>query len=330
MSPAPLALYNVGLRKGGLVRLTGIILFLALSAGIIAGCAQKQPSSDGRLHVLASIFPVADVVAQVGGENVTAISLLEPGMDPHAFSPKPSDAEALMRSRLLVTVGMGIDQWANRAADRARTAKVTILTLTDDPDFRRLLDSLNAPAGDDASMKDEHSASSSGDPHVWLDPAFMQIFTSGISRALARLDPEHTEAYRRRADGFIAVLKQLDDEYRTQLAAVRNRDFVTFHQAFYYICRRYGLREYALEDADAQGFGPEQYRRLQAAVREHHIRAIFAEPQFDSQRLESLAAGTGATVGRIDDLGNPGVKGYDSYVAMMRSNLAALVNALKE
>ncbi len=311
------------------MRRTGITLFLALSTVFAAGCAQRQEVPDGKIPVLASIFPIADVLAQVGGENVKAGSLLEPGIDPHAFSPKPSDAQALMRSRLLVVVGMGIDQWANRAADRAKSAQITVLTLTDSPEFRSLLDRQSVPAADGGSG-DPHSRPPSGDPHVWLDPIFMQTFTSEISKALARLDPEHSDDYLRRADHFIAVLKQLDNEYRTQLAAMKNRDFVTFHQAFYYICRRYGLREYALEDADAQGFGPEQVYQLQSAIREHHIRAIFAEPQFDAQRLEALAAGTGATVGRIGDLGNPAVKGYDSYVSMMRSNLAALVNALKE
>ena len=308
------------------MRVVGMILTLTLAAGLIVGCSRTEQPTSGKVQVMGSIFPLADVLSEIGGGYVAAASLLEPGTDPHSFSPKPSDAQVLMHSRLLVVIGMGIDQWANRAADRARTSRVTVLTLTDTPEFRRLLNEQGNHKPDAAAPQGDLGA----DPHVWLDPVFMQVFTLEMARALEQLDPAHADFYRQQADRYVGVLKQLDQEYRDQLSTVRNRDFVTFHEAFYYICRRYGLREYALEDADAQGFGPQQLRQLQDAIRQHNIRAIFAEPQFDAQRLEALAAGTGATVGRIDDLGNPSIKGYDHYVSLMRSNLAALVNALKE
>jgi zinc transport system substrate-binding protein len=305
-------------------------MLLALLGGASPGCSSRRAPESGKLPVVASIFPIADIVRQVGGEQVEVLSLLQGGISPHMFAPKPSDAQSLIRSRLLVVVGMGIDAWANQAAEKARAAHLPIVTLTDSPEFRKALDDFDRqfPVGEPSHEAEHHGFA--GDPHVWLDLPFAEIFTRCIGENLAEIDPAHAAYYRRQAEAYVPRLRELEQEYRTRLAGVRHREFVTFHEAFSYICRRYGLREYALEDADAQGFGPGQRQQLLEAVHAHEIRAVFSEPQFDPAMLEAVAAVTGAPVRQIDPEGNPAVEGYNSYLAMMRSNLEAFVQALEK
>ena len=47
-------------------------------------------------------------------------------------------------------------------------------------------------------------------------------------------------------------------------------------------------------------------------------------------KLRALADRSGCGLATLDPLGNPNVEGYDSYLAMMRSNLAALKRGLDE
>jgi len=234
---------------------------------------------------------------------------------------------------------MGIDSWAARAAQTARAAQVEILTVTDDPNFRRSLHELTGQSPHAASEPataashdedDEHHHHAGGDPHVWLDPVFMQNFAACIARELARLDPPHADEYRSRASAYIGQLDALDKEYRSQLAPLKGKRFVTFHQAFNYVAMRYGMEELSLMDADAAGFGPRQRQELIEAMKLHNVKAVFAEPQFPIEKLQALANDANARIGRLDPLGNPSVVEYSSYLAMMRTNLRALVETMKE
>src|SRR5690606_40362530 len=55
--------------------------------------ANSSEGAKAQLHVVASLHPWADVIAQIGGERVTVMTLLPAGASPHAFEPLPSRSE---------------------------------------------------------------------------------------------------------------------------------------------------------------------------------------------------------------------------------------------
>jgi len=296
------------------------------------GCSREGPSppdSAGKIQVVATIFPIADVARQVGGSRVEVHCLLDSGQEPHRFSPKMRQIELLAKARLVVTIGMGIDAWADQALQRARKGKIEVLELASSKEFRELpedpSDSDDHGHYEDAGARHHHA----GDPHVWLDPVFMQAFVASIARELSRIDPEHAGQYSERAAAYTAELGKLDEEYRTVLGGVARRHFVTIHPAFTYVARRYGLVAMSLYNTDMAGFGPKKHEQIDAFVRRHNVRAIFAEPQLANETVQRLAEKTGVRVRTLDPMGNPNVKGYDTYLAMMRSNLRALESALR-
>lgn len=301
------------------------ILLCGALLSVAAGCADEQadaPDRRSKVRVVASIFPIADVVRQIGGDRVEVACMLAGGMSPHDFQPSPQHAEQLAEAQLVVVVGLGVDAWAAPAAEAAaRHARLLTLTEETANDHEEAHD---APAH-------EHAHHHGGrDPHVWLDPVIMQEFVRRIADELSQIDPSHASAYTARRDAYIVQLCELDALYRQMLADVPRKQFVTFHTAFTYIAERYGLEQRSLHTADARGFGPQHLEQVAQFVREHEIRAIFAEPQFPPDKLQALAEATGASVGVLDPLGRAGQAGYDSYLAMMRSNLDTLAAALKD
>lgn len=282
--------------------LAGAVLALA------AGCGRDEGADrSGALKVAASIFPLADVARQIGGGDVEVVTLLPPGASPHGFEPQPRQVEQLARCRLLLAVGAGADPWAARAA-KASGANIRTLPFAD-------------AAGQSAQ---------DGDPHGWLDPVRMKQFTVAVAGAMADLDPNHAAAYAARAKAFAAELDKLDAEHRETLGKLKTKAFVSFHPAFTHLATRYGLQQAALAESHADEGGPERLEHVVEFVRKHKLRVVFAEPQFPAEKLRWLEEQTGASVGRLDPIGNPNVKGYDSYLAMMRSNLKALAAAMSE
>jgi zinc transport system substrate-binding protein len=280
-----------------------------------AGCGPERPRQDGGKPVVtASIFPLADAARQVGGGRIRVVTLLPPGTTPHGFDPEPAQAEQLAHSRLLLMVGLGMDSWAERCAE-ASGADIRIVR------FARAVEEQAPETGD------EHGPS---DPHLWLDPVLMKGFVPVLVDELVRLDPAGAAGYRRRGKTFEAELAKLDREYRDALDGLKGKAFLSFHPAFTHLAARYGLEQATLTSSHAQEGGPASLEHAVEFVKEHKLKAVFAEPQFPADKLQWLTEQTGASVERLDPLGNPNVEGYASYLAMMRSNLKALVAALSD
>ncbi len=312
------------MKRLGAAVLAGWMLSMALT-----GCdGGRVPETDGdRLHLAASVFPLADVVRQIGGEQVRVVTLLPPGATPHGFEPPARTVEELASCRLLVMVGRGMDLWAPQAARAAR------------PEMRLLQMASTAAAAEQPHHHHAHGEPcthahghhhEAGDPHVWLDPVLMKAFVPKLTAEMARLAPKHQEVFERRAAAFIKELDALDGAYREAVAGWKIKAFVVFHPAFTYLAERYGLTQETLAASHAEEGGPEALERVVAFVKEHRLRVIFAEPQFPADKLRWLEEQSGVRVGRLDPLGSPDVAGYDSYPAMMRSNLKALADAMAE
>lgn len=72
---------------------------------------EPAPLDDGeRLRVVATTNIVADVVAQVGGEQIELVGLMPPGADPHSFEPTPQDLIALNEAHLIMINGLNLEE----------------------------------------------------------------------------------------------------------------------------------------------------------------------------------------------------------------------------
>lgn len=310
--------------------LPGICSFL-----LLPGCRDHgvPPPAEG-LTVVATIFPLADAAARIAGSDANVVCLVGPGRSPHDFSLKPIQVQAIANAHLVLMVGGGLDDWALRAGESARGRGAKVLQLCQLPEISRTADDRHHDDGDihqEGTFDHDHAHAHGGaDPHVWLDPVFMQQFARQISAVLGELDPPNSGQYQQRAQRFVEQLEELDRDYRSGLAGVDRRCVLTYHRAFTYIAWRYGLQIASVYELTGGGLGARQLEEVVDFVRRNDVKVVFTEPQFPADKLQVLAERTGVRVEMLDPLGNPDQAGYDSYVAMMRSNLSALVAALKE
>jgi zinc transport system substrate-binding protein len=342
--------FNV-LRPGGLV-LAGTLLILAgcdrreqPTAARPVGASQPSSAQGGgaagdHLTIAASVFPVADLVGRVAGDRCQVVTLLPPGRSPHGYSLRPAEAESLLRARILFAVGYGLDGWAIRAA-HGINSRCSVIVLTEALGLEQQVTADGAQgtasqARDDGrgtseqpGQRDEQLAGDTHrgtDPHVWLDPLLAGRIAEIAARQLTREDPDGREVYQRNLSSLKQQLAGLDEEYRTALASCGTRTLVVFHPGYGYLARRYGLQQLAV--AAAGEGNPAQIQRTIDTIRRLHIRAVYREPQFDSKWVDFISRSSGAQVLVLDPLGHAAKKGYDSYFAMMRSNLARLKEGL--
>jgi ABC-type Zn uptake system ZnuABC Zn-binding protein ZnuA len=281
-------------------------------------------SSPGRLRVVATTTVFADLVAQVGGSNVEVRSLVPKGGEVHTFDPSPADIVAVTEADLIVANGLGLDEWlAQLAADAGATAPVVELA-EDQPGIELI-------AGDEADGHDGHDDHGAVNPHLWLDVSNARAYVAKLAEALVAADPARAEAYRAGASAYNAELADLDAWIRDQIATVpeEQRRIVSFHEAFPYFARAYGLEIVGVVvSAPGQDPSAGQIAALVDEIRATGVKAVFSEAQFSDALVRTIAEETGAKVESNlynDSLGDPPA---DSYVGMMRWNVEHIVAAL--
>src|SRR5690606_31707596 len=79
------------------------------------------------------------------------------------------------------------------------------------------------------------------DAHVWLDPENARAMVAAIGKALEQADPANAAAYEANVAELSARLDALSAEIAGELAPVRGKGFVVFHDAYQYFEKRFGM-----------------------------------------------------------------------------------------
>src|SRR5919197_2508098 len=72
-----------------------------------------SPAPDA-LKVVTTTTVFADIVQNVGGSRVAVTSIIPPGVGPEDYEPKPDDAKKLTNADLIVSNGVGLDDFLDR------------------------------------------------------------------------------------------------------------------------------------------------------------------------------------------------------------------------
>ena len=168
-------------------------------------------------------------------------------------------------------------------------------------------------------------------PHLWLDARYAELYVDRIATGLRAADPAHASAYDANAAAYKLRLDALDAWVRAQIQTIpeANRKLVTFHDAFPYYAREYGITIVGVAvGSPGQDPSAGYTAQLIAQIKAAGVKAIFSEAQFPARLVDQLASETGCTVvaNLYDDaLGDPPVTSYEEVI---RWDTQQLVGAL--
>jgi len=243
----------------GLVLISGLAYFVLSRAG---------PS--GKPVVVGSFYPYYYAASAVGGDRVTAVNLVPPGVEPHDWEPSPQDMRAIYDASVFVFNGY-VEAYLPRV-------------FADLPANGPLL--VNTSAG----MRTRNGTNGAIDPHVWLDPVRMSTIVNEVAEALSQKDPAGASVYRANAQSLNASLESLDSAFLAGLATCALRTIVVAHEAFGYLSDRYNLTMVAIEglSPDAEPT-PAKIQEILNIVNQTGVRYIFYEALVDPHVAQTLA-----------------------------------------
>jgi zinc transport system substrate-binding protein len=337
----------------------------ALIGAMLAALLAQNAPARSEPKVVTTILPVHSIAAAVMAGVGAPRLLLPSGASPHAYSLRPSEAEALEQADLIIWIGEGLETFMARPL-LALGGKARRVSLADAHGIRLLEireggtwdahDHDGAGAGDDhlehgreeEENHDQRARAGSGhadaahepeqdtdraraahDLHLWLAPDNGKVMAFAIARALGELDPLQADLYRSNADRFAATTEQLEADLQRQLAPVGERPFIVFHDAYQYFERAFGLA-----GAGSVTLSPEvqpgtaRLVELRRTIEQRDAVCVFAEPQFEPRLVETLIDGTSARKGILDPLGSTLTPGPQAYHALLQNLGDALVRCL--
>ena len=167
--------------------------------------------------------------------------------------------------------------------------------------------------------------------HIWLSAANAAVMAENLAKAMEAQFPDRQEKIEDNRKALQARLLALDQELREGLSGLPRKEIITFHEAFPYFARAYGLDIVAVVNREpGETLTPAQLAQLAEAIVALDAPPLFVEPQYEDLSARTLAAETGAAIYTLD----PVVTGPeedvppDYYETVMRRNMETLREAL--
>ena len=218
-------------------------LFAALTALTLLIASACDFSSDGKLHIVCTIFPQYDWVRELteGADNVEVTLLEDSGADLHNFQPSAADKVSILNSDLFVYTGGESDDWARTLLENA-DKDVRSLNLIEALGDRALTEE----EGIEESGEHDHEHEDEVDEHIWLSVQNAKVLVSAITEALCGADEDNAALYRENCENYLIELNELDEAFEETVSSAKRTVLVFADRyPFRYLAHDYGLTCYA-------------------------------------------------------------------------------------
>jgi zinc transport system substrate-binding protein len=259
------------------------------------------------MKVVTSFYPMY-IMAKNVARDVPGVSLQN--MAPpytgclHDYALTTDDLRKLSEADVLVVNGAGMESFLQKAVALYPSLKVIEL-------------SEGVPLIDD-------------DPHVWVSITSAIKEVENLGKGLEEVDPVHKETYEKNTAEYVGKLVALREKMRMELAPYKGRPMITFHEAFSYFAKEFGLTIVAVVEREP---GSESSARELAKtidlIKKFRIASLFGQPQYPSAATQTIARETGAKVYVLDPAAS-GPSDEDAYIRIMEKNLDVLKKAFSE
>lgn len=317
------------------IRLSPLLLCLALFVGLFSGCGGAPEREKEKLSVVATVFPLWDWTRELLGgaeDKISLTLLLDNGTDLHSYQPTVDDLVTISSADLVIYVGGESDAWIEDALSEKVNPDLIAVNLMEALGGRlkheEIVEGMRGRAEEEAEY----------DEHVWLSLQNAENCCAAIADALARLYPALAEMVAENETAYLARLEALDMRYRETVdGAARNTLLFADRFPFRYLLDDYGLTYYAaFAGCEAEtGASFETVAFLAGKIDELALPAVLTTDSPVPRLAETIAANTqrrDAAILELDSMQSvtkADVEGGASYLGVMESNLEILREALR-
>ena len=259
----------------------------------------------GRPKISTTIYSIYSLTKLLVGDKVEVVLLLPSGVDTHHFEPGPATIENAQNSRLILSIGHGIDPWANKVS---QALNIKIL-----------------PTDQGISLIQYEDKTT--DPHYFLSLKNMAIMATFITSILQSEFPSDTQFFQLRSNEIQTRLKNLDTEITEQMKKVENKNIATLHDAWGYLARDYGINIVGSLEPEGRDITPKELVSLLESIKKYNVKVVFSQPAYVGATLEKFARENGLQVVYISPIESQGSRN-DDVIRIFENNMQTIIKAL--
>ena len=298
--------------KEGIVlkhRLSKIILLFLIF--FLSAC--QNTSSNNKLDVYVSVYPVYDLVQKIGQDKINLVQVMPNQVDAHHWQPSTQDIINLEKADLFIYHGAGFEHWIDTVLDSINNENLKTIETS------KAITLL--------------SSDQQVDPHTWLDINKAKKQMAYIKDSLIKADSANKDFYESNYQKYAKEFDALNKEYQNELSKVKNNDIVVNHQAFSYLASAYNLNQHALVGIETESEpSAKKIADMIKFIKANNISAIFYESEDTNKVINTIALETNTKkllLTPIESLSKEQIDNNDDYLSLMKQNLANLIIALK-
>lgn len=308
-----------------------VLLCCALLAALPACAPGAKAPEDGRLQVVATIFPQYDFVRQIAGDLVSLTMLLPPGSESHSFDPTPQDMISVQDCDLFLYIGGPSDAWVETLLSSLEEGGPHTIALIDC--VKTLDEELSEGMQGEHDHAHDHEAPLP-DEHIWTDPKNAMAMVEEISAQLCALDPDNAGIYQANTASYLEQLTALDQRFHEAVDQGARRTIVMGDRfPFLYLAKAYGLEYFAAfpgcsSETEAS---PATLTFLIDKVQAEGIPVVFHQELSNEQVADILCESTGAKkllLHACHGISRDDFEGGATYLSLMEQNADHLKEAL--
>ena len=304
--------------------------------------AQAPAENDGKIKIVATIFPEYDWVKNIVDEkadNFDITLLLDSGADLHSFQPTAEDILKISDCDMFIYVGGESDKWVDSALENAKNKDMKVIDLMEvmgeNAKEEEIKEGMQAEEEEGAEGEEEETEY---DEHVWLSLKNAKLFCNAIKDAVCELDPENAELYKNNTYAYTEQLETLDADFAELAENAQYKPLIFGDRfPFRYFTDDYGFDYYAAFvgcSAETEA-SLETIVFLAQKVDELGIKTIYTIDNSDQKvalAVKEATAGKDADIAVLDSMQSVTLKQAEegaTYLSVMRKNYEVLSESLK-
>lgn len=273
---------------------TRLFILIALLISVSCNRAPSAKAPERTLVVFSTVYPLADIAREVGGEHVKVDWLLDLGDPIAGYTLTDKDRVHLAGVDLVLCDGLTrTETWAQHELDRLSNTN-TVISVD------------HTPGADQAP----------GVGLLYLDPQIASKYALDVGQALARRQPSNGQTFLARAAGYA---KKIDAVAGS--AGVRaDSQLVVTTELFTPLLSRLGVKQ-VFVDVDPLHLRPRDAETLRRSAADAGARAMLVPFDTPPGTLTYLEQQTGLKVFTIDPMGYPNFDQHSTYLDVLKFNL---------
>ena len=225
-------------------------LTLLCSAGLSSCSGGSSGDNNGKIKVVATIFPEYDWVREIAGADNSKVDvdlLVSNGADLHSYQPTVDDIMKISACDIFIYVGGESDAWVEDVLDKAENKNMKVICLMDIlGNHAKEEETIEGMEEHDHEHDDEGHDDKEYDEHVWLSLRNAAAFCDVIKDELCGLDAQNKKIYEKNTEDYLDRIRELDLQYDRIVTEAGNNVLVFGDRfPFRYLTDDLGLKYYA-------------------------------------------------------------------------------------